>query len=131
MGPVRHIMAAFVAAAVAWGSTLGGAPGHAHPLSDNHGTHHVAVFGADADHHAAADDHHHDEQQPSDDDQNGPPEHENAVFHIHGPSFIALTTDPIVLSLWVAASSVSPSDGHVPLYSRSEMPPDRPPRLIL
>lgn len=128
---VRHIMAAFLAAAVAWGSAMGGAPAHAHPLSGHHGTPQFAVFEADAHHHAVIDDHHHDEQQPSDGDQNVPPEHENAVFHVHGPSLVAVTPDPIVFNLRVAASSASPPYRLVSLHSRSDMPPDRPPRLIL
>lgn len=127
----RLIMAALVAAAVAWGSTLGGTLAHAHSLSDRHSASQFAVFDADADHHVVIDDHHHDEQQPSDGDQNSPPEPESAVFHVHGPSFVALTPDPIVFKLTVAATSANPPARIVSLYSRSDAPAERPPRLIL
>lgn len=125
------MMAAFVATAVAWGSSLGGAPAHAHPLLDHLGTPHLAVIDADTDHHALLDDHHHRDQQPSDGDQNSPPEHEDAVFHVHGTSFVAVTPDPIVFNLRAAISSTSQPERLVSLHSRSDMPPDRPPRLIL
>jgi len=128
----RQIIAAFMAALLAWVGAAAPMHAHTHDVSGHHASD-SRVISVDFGHAHAHSDLGHDDPEVGEPlhDEQMPHDHEKGVFHVHTMTFVAVEAEVPQVAQASVAGDIDLPILVVPLHTRSVLPPDRPPRFFL